>query len=198
MEPHGQIINLRMAEPEIFRPPPADGLKERTVVGRLAQFDSPVKRWWGKIEFAEGAFEIGKINPGQIPALWSHNLDEQIGDVAEVMSAKGGVDVRLRISLETQRGREVIAMADAGMLSGISPGVIIEKYDVVKKDDEPSWREHKRVTSAKLAEVSLVPIPAEESARVGKLGAARDQHPLHNLLRECIVGASKQHPDQKG
>ena len=175
-----EIIRLRMEPgiPEIFRDAPSP-VTERTIIGRMARFGVPVERWWGKLEFAEGCFETGRVEPGLVPALWSHDLNEQIGDMAEVMEADGGVDVRLRVLLATQRGRECVALADAGMLSGISPGVRITKYENLSDNGE-----HRRVLRAEIVEVSLVPVPAEPTART-RMGAER--HPLHDMLRKCML-----------
>ena len=161
------------------------GVAEREVRGRLMEFNRPVDRWWGTLEFAPGSLATGAVKGGDIPALWAHDMGEQVGDVTELIEAEGGVDVVLRLSMETQRGRELYALADAGMLSGLSPGVRILKYEV-QDGEKKLWDEKRRATEIELVEVSLVPVPAERSARVKMADAAPvPVRALYDVVRDA-------------
>lgn len=98
--------------------------------------------------------------------LWSHDQGEPIGVWDEVKETRGGLLVRGRISLDTQRGREAVALIKQGAIRGLSIGFVLQAAER-RKDGG------RRITKADLWEISLVAIPARREAQVAEIKSAR-------------------------
>ena len=105
--------------------------------------------------------------------LWSHDQDQPIGIWDEVKETRGGLLVRGRINLDTQRGREAVSLIKQGAIRGLSIGFVLQAAER-RKDGG------RRITKADLWEISLVAIPARTEARVAEIKSARD---LEAVLR---------------
>lgn len=105
--------------------------------------------------------------------LWAHSQEEPIGIWDDVKETASGLLVRGRINLETQRGREAVALLKQGAFKGLSIGFQLRAADR-RKDGG------RRITQADLWEVSLVAMPSRPEARVAEIKSARD---LETILR---------------
>ena len=115
----------------------------------------------GQEVVAAGAFtkSLAERGAGGIRMLFQHNPDEPIGHWLSVEEDAHGLKVCGRISTEVARGREVLALMQAGGLDGLSIG-----YRTVRAERD---RQGRRVlTEVELWEVSLVTFPMLPEARV--------------------------------
>lgn len=107
----------------------------------------------------KGAFNR-TINTGKnVKMLWQHKRDEPIGVWTDIKADDHGLIMTGQLALETQKGRETLALLKMGALDGLSIGFIPVKADYNDKGE----REIKEVN---LKEVSVVTFPMNESATV--------------------------------
>ncbi len=108
-----------------------------------------------------------------IKMLWQHDPLEPIGVWDEVIEDAKGLWVKGRILNDVARGREAVALIEAGAIDGLSIG-----YRTVKsrKNDKGA----RLLSELELWEVSLVTFPMLPDARVG----AKGDDPAANTLRE--------------
>jgi len=92
--------------------------------------------------------------------LWQHRSGEPIGVYSALREDQTGLYVEGKLALKTARGAEAYELLKMGAISGLSIGFVTldDSYDRVT-----GIRTLKKVD---LWEVSLVPFPANESARV--------------------------------
>lgn len=122
----------------------------------------------GQEVVAAGAFtrSLAERGAGGIRMLFQHNPDEPIGHWLSVEEDAHGLKVRGRISSEVARGREVLALMQAGGLDGLSIGF----KTVRAKTDAATGVRH--IFEADLWEISIVTFPMLPEARVAAVKAA--------------------------
>ncbi|MDE0985193.1 MAG: HK97 family phage prohead protease [Yoonia sp.] len=123
---------------------------------------------------AYGASLARAIQKGcTVKMLWQHDPAEPIGVWDEVVEDAKGLWVKGRILNDVARGREAVALIEAGAIDGLSIG-----YRTVKsrKNDKGS----RLLSELELWEVSLVTFPMLPDARVG----AKGDDPAAKTLRE--------------
>ena len=106
----------------------------------------------------------------EIPLLMGHK-GETIG-VGVVENRPEGLWIKGRLLLATQAGREAYERAKAGVAKGLSVG-----FQLLQHAREGAVR---RITRARLVEVSLTPWPANQEALVMDLKAS---NPYEGLLK---------------
>lgn len=108
-----------------------------------------------------------------VKMLWQHDPSEPIGVWDEVVEDDKGLWVKGRILNDVTRGREAVALIEAGAIDGLSIG-----YRTVKsrKNDKGA----RLLSELELWEVSLVTFPMLPDARVG----AKGDDPAAQTLRE--------------
>ncbi len=110
-----------------------------------------------------------------VKMLWQHDPAQPIGVWDLVQEDARGLFVKGRILKSVEKGREAIALIEAGAIDGLSIG-----YRTVKATKNTKGQ--RLLQELELWEVSLVTFPMLPSARVGakadKLG------PLEEILRE--------------
>lgn len=95
-----------------------------------------------------------------LPLLWQHKHDEPVGAVREAYVSHAGIRITGRITPEAQRGTEAQALLRDGALA-LSVGFLAEK-------SEPLPTGGRRFTAWRWTELSLVSVPANPQARIGK------------------------------
>lgn len=109
--------------------------------------------------------------------LWQHDPAQPIGLWEEVREDSRGLYVRGRILPEVARGREAIALIDAGAIDGLSIG-----YRTVRSGLNEAGQ--RTLSEIELWEVSLVTFPMLPDARIG----AKAEAPETALFRD-LAGA---------
>lgn len=111
---------------------------------------------------------------GTMPAmLWQHDPAEPIGVWTDAAEDASGLKVAGQINLETQRGREALALLKQGAFRGLSIGF-------VAKNAERLSAGVRKLTEIDLWEVSLVTFPARKE---GQITEVRDMRDLEERLR---------------
>ena len=96
----------------------------------------------------------------RIKMLWQHDPAQPIGVWDEVREDNRGLYVKGRILQSVEKGREAIALIEAGAIDGLSIG-----YRTVKASKNTKGQ--RLLQELELWEVSLVTFPMLPSARVG-------------------------------
>ncbi|MCJ8139296.1 HK97 family phage prohead protease [Falsirhodobacter halotolerans] len=101
---------------------------------------------------------LAALGGRRVKMLWQHDAGEPIGVWEDVREDGTGLYVRGRILPEVARGREAIALLDAGAIDGLSIG-----YRTVRAERDAKGRQ---LAELDLWEVSLVTFPMQIEARV--------------------------------
>lgn len=100
----------------------------------------------------------------KLALLWSHDPAAPVGVIDDVREDAAGLFVKGRLALDTQRGREVHALARMGALGGLSIG-----FKTIKAAARKGGRTLKEID---LYEISFVATPANPQARILSMKAA--------------------------
>ncbi len=143
----------------------ADGTQGRVIEGYASLFGS-VDQGNDVVERGAYAASLGQIaaKGGRVKMLWQHDPSEPIGVWDEVREDARGLYVKGRILGDVARGREAVALIDAGAIDGLSIG-----YRTVRATKDASGR--RRLSELDLWEVSVVTFPMLPEARVAGKGA---------------------------
>lgn len=143
--------------------------------------------------FVKNAFT--GVKSSQIPLLWNHEMNEQIGAHTSIKEDDVGLFVKAEVNLGVSRGRDAAALLRAGHLKTMSVGYR------VKEDSYDPEKRARVLKSVMLMEISLAPIPANEKAQVtrvkcfdGEIVSLKDfQHFLREVgglslsEAECVI-----------
>lgn len=146
----------------------AQAAGDRLITGIAVPYDD-------EIEYSPGWFETvarDAFNPdtnGPIKLFWQHS--DVIGTVTEARNTEAGLEITARIS-ETSLGNDVYALAKDGAIDRFSIGFIPIDTDTRRRDDNGAI--HAIHTAISIREVSLVPFPAYENAKVTDVRAAQE------------------------
>lgn len=113
---------------------------------------------------AHGAFKrtlADAESAGRLPAmLWQHNPNEPIGVWTGMSEDDTGLRVKGQLAVDTQRGREALALMRLGALSGLSIGYVTKQFSFDRESGITT------LTDVDLWEVSPVTFPANTEARI--------------------------------
>lgn len=116
---------------------------------------------------------LGKTNRS-VKMLWQHDPAQPIGVWEEVREDDKGLYVKGRILNDVEKGREAMALIEAGAIDGLSIG-----YRTLKA--QKNGKGQRLLSELELWEVSLVTFPMLPDARVG--AKAETPNAEHDLLR---------------
>ncbi|MEL7114222.1 MAG: HK97 family phage prohead protease [Pseudomonadota bacterium] len=116
--------------------------------------------------------------PSAVKMLWQHDPAQPIGVWDEVREDEKGLYVKGRILADVDKGREALALIEAGAIDGLSIG-----YRTVKA--QKNEKGQRLLSELELWEVSLVTFPMLPDARVGAKGD--DVDPTGGFLRELAA-----------
>lgn len=123
-----------------------------------------------------GAFASVGNNGRKVKMLWQHDPSQPIGVWEEVREDVKGLWVKGRILSNIERGRDAIALMQAGAIDGLSIG-----YRT--KDSE--WKDGNRyLKEVELWETSIVTFPANEMAGAS-LKSIETERDLERVLIDC-------------
>ncbi len=141
---------------------------------------------------APGAFQETLADAkasGNLPLmLWSHHTSEPIGVWDDMHEDKTGLSVSGRINLDTQRGREALALIKQGAISGLSIGYSVGGGGR-RRNPDGSYT----IVSVKLWEVSVVAVPANRNARIVSAKSVQSRPDFERFLKSAgfANGAAK-------
>lgn len=95
---------------------------------------------------------------GDIKFLWQHDAAQPIGKITNLYQDKKGLVVEGKISLNTQKGREVYELLKENIVNGLSIGFEVRDFFYMEQ--------YRFLTKVKLWEVSVVTFPANVEALV--------------------------------
>jgi HK97 family phage prohead protease len=107
-----------------------------------------------------GAYRESILARPSIPLLWAHSATETIGRCSGFVEDNHGLKFEGEICKDVRRGREAIDLLRGGFVNSFSIGFGIDDYSYRGGDGA---RVLKRIS---LYEVSVVPVPADETARL--------------------------------
>ena len=147
--------------------------KDARTVEILFSTDAPADRWWGKeiLDHSPGACDLSRLNDGGA-FLKDHNPSQQIGvheSAYTVISngrGEGRAVVRFAPATNPLAEQEFQDML-AGVRTKISVGYVVQAMELVDDEDEDGDEVYK-VTSWQPLENSLVSIPLDTAAGVGR------------------------------
>jgi len=113
----------------------------------------------------------------RVKMLWQHDPAQPIGVWDEVREDGRGLWVKGRVLDSVAKGREAVALMEAGAIDGLSIGYRTKR---ARKDDGG----RRLLTELELWEVSLVTFPMLPEARV----AAKGDDPAAAIWREMAAG----------
>jgi len=131
----------------------------------------------------EGAFtkSLKKRKPKEVKLLWQHKQDQPIGVFESIKEDGDGLQVKGRLALGTQQGREAFELMKMGALDGLSIGY---KADPNKQSYDER-RRRRMLKEVDLMEISLVTFPMNPKARVMSVKACdRTIREWETFLRE--------------
>lgn len=123
-----------------------------------------------------GSLEKLRGSGGRVKMLWQHDPAEPIGIWDEVREDGKGLWVKGRILNDVARGREAVALIEAGAIDGLSIG-----YRTIRATKDDGGRRH--LSELELWEVSVVTFPMLPDARV----SAKGDDPEARALREMAA-----------
>jgi HK97 family phage prohead protease len=109
-------------------------------------------------EVAPGCFAKSLADSATRPLLWSHDPRESIG-LVELEETPRGLKMRGKLDMAVARAREIHSLMRNGVVRGASIGFVPVRYEPLKGGGM-------RFLEAKLLEVSLTVLPANELAQV--------------------------------
>lgn len=131
---------------------------------------TPVRRWWGEevLAIRPGAMRTARIDAGAA-VLWNHRSDAHIGviDSHSIDEGAGKARAVLRFSKVGQLANELWEKVREGTVRWVSVGYQVHGARLVEeRDDGDTWE----IDDWETVEISLVAIPADPNAGVGRSG----------------------------
>ncbi len=122
-----------------------------------------------------------------VKMLWQHDPAQPIGIWDEVREDARGLYVKGRLLTELQKGREAVALIEAGAIDGLSIG-----YRTLRAQKDQKGQ--RLLTELELWEVSLVTFPMLPEARLSAEQKGDDALEAEMMLRDlagALTGARK-------
>jgi uncharacterized protein len=120
----------------------------------------------------------------RVKMLWQHDPTQPIGVWDEVREDATGLWVKGRILTEVARGREAVALLEAGAIDGMSIG-----YRTLRAERDGKGR--RLLAELELWEVSLVTFPMLADARVASKGEAPGEDDSWRDLAQVLQDARR-------
>lgn len=145
----------------------------RTIEGLALPYGKIGVKHGLKFRFDRGSLQFGDV--GRVKLLRDHDASQPLGVATEIKDTPAGLKVKFRVARHAA-GDEALALAEDGVLDGLSVGVDFDFAADTAPD--PRNKGASLVRRADLREVSLTAMPAFDDARVTKVAASRDGGPV--------------------
>lgn len=143
----------------------AQAAGDRLITGIAVPYDDEIEYMPGWFETVARDAYSPETN-GPIKLFWQHS--DVIGTVTDARNTPAGLEITARIS-ETSLGNDVYALAKDGAIDRFSIGFIPIDTDTSRDDTGATHAVHKAIN---IREVSLVPFPAYDNAKVTDVRSA--------------------------
>ena len=162
--------------------------EEGTFEGHAAIFDQP--DMMGDV-FLKGAFtkSLHTHKPSRVKLLRQHRQDKMLGVFTEIKEDDKGLAVKGQLLLGLRDAQEAMILLKAGALDALSVGFqrVSDQFNSETKVSE--------IIEAKLFEISLVAIPAQQEARIMNVKAVSPEDittksELEVVLRDVGISVS--------
>lgn len=139
----------------------------RTITGTLMPYNRYGSKGGMRFRFTKGALKWS--DPGRVKLLVNHDVARAIGFAKSLKDTPQGLVATFKVG-RGQAGDEALALAEDGVLDGLSAGTEFDFSTdvVVDPKDKSAWL----VTNAALREGSLTALPAFDDARLTSVNAS--------------------------
>jgi HK97 family phage prohead protease len=158
--------------------------QRRTVEGLALPYGRTASKYGLKFQFIKGALKWSSVN--RVKLLRDHDMRNPLGVATNLTDTAAGLRVKFKVA-RGPAGDEALALAEDGVLDGLSVGVDFDAGSDTEMDDNGVLL----VRRADLREVSLTPMPAFDDARVTKVAASRTEG---NTMEECATCGQRHAP----
>ncbi|MBU2935642.1 MULTISPECIES: HK97 family phage prohead protease [Pacificibacter] len=145
----------------------------------------------------EGAYRKSlaalKVKGRSVKMLWQHDPAQPIGIWDEVREDARGLYVKGRLLTDVDKGREAVALIQAGAIDGLSIGYRTVRAQKLR--DQTDGKAARLLSELELWEVSLVTFPMLPEARLVTEEKGSDPFDAETMMREladALTGARKQ------
>jgi HK97 family phage prohead protease len=142
----------------------------RVIEGLAVPWRAVAQQGGISFRFERGSLQWDAANPGRVKLLRDHDTRQPLGTAIQLKDTPGGLLSRFKVA-RGAAGDEALALAEDGVLDGLSVGVDFD----VRSDTTPDARDRNvlRVQRADLREVSMTAMPSFDGARVTSVAASR-------------------------
>lgn len=141
----------------------------RTIEGLALPYGHVGSKYGMKFAFMEGSLKWASVN--RVKLLRDHDPSQALGIAMSLVSKKDGLYIKAKVA-RGAAGDEALALAEDGVLDGLSVGVDFDMMaDTVMADDGETFV----IKRADLREVSLTPMPLFDDARLSKVVATSQE-----------------------
>jgi HK97 family phage prohead protease len=111
----------------------------------------------------EGAFkDTLQTSNCALKLLWQHDAHNPIGSITQIKEDNYGLFIKATITTKTQVGRETAELIKAGIVRGLSVGIIPKRATINSKG-------YNEISEAILYEISVVTFPANLNAKISSI-----------------------------
>lgn len=137
--------------------------KKGIISGIASKFNSPILHGGMVNIISPQAFDRSLATGSKIPLLNQHNMLDPVGVITEIAPKDGALQFKAQLALKNSRAADVFALAEAGVLSGVSIGFV---PSVTRYGKDKMGRRVRYIDDVELHEISLVTVPADKNAQV--------------------------------
>lgn len=142
-------------------------LEARTITGLVVPYNRVALKGGRKFRFLPGSLQFADLS--RVKLLRDHVNSSALGKAISTSDGPDGVVMTFKVSRGPE-GDQALALADDGVLDGLSVGV-----DIAESGPDPQNPGVIAVALARLKEVSLTAMPAFDDARLMTVTASADQ-----------------------
>lgn len=144
-----------------------------TLSGIATPFERETQIWWFMESFERGAFEE-TIKIDKQKALVNHNTDMPLAstenDTLRLWEDKEGLRFEIDLNIKVSYAKDLLENVRTGIINKMSIGFWVLEEIVTLEEESDDGMEHRKVTKARLLEVSPVAFPAYEDTKVEVAG----------------------------
>lgn len=144
----------------------------RTITGLLVPWGHVGQSGFSKYKFARDSVQWSDVS--RVKLLRDHDITQPVGVATRLDSTDAGLEATFKVARGSE-GDKVLALAEDGVLDGLSAGVDFASDNAWQPD--PADESVRLVRNAILREGTLTALPAFDSARVRSVAASREGSP---------------------